>query len=146
MSRKPRGKPLRPIEELNRAVGRVRRRDLDDGSLPFIARLREAGVIDDAGWRLVLDWASEAARERPATPVTERGGVRVVSLDADPVNRDWLRIVHAWRLAGRRLPSWAALWVLRLAAARGREFLMSVEQVARQVGLEPFTRRRRTPP
>jgi hypothetical protein len=78
-------------------------------TLVFLAAARARGILDDGDWQRVLRWvddAVESLRSRPG-----RGEDGALLIDADPRNADWIRLAGAQRLAGARLPSWAALWL-----------------------------------
>jgi hypothetical protein len=88
------------------------RAKLDDGSIGFLARPRGAGVLQDAEWERSKGFRREALDFLAPSNEPEsksKGSGSVLSMDADPRNADWFRIVRANRLAGCRLPTRAAL-------------------------------------
>lgn len=93
---------------------------LDDGSIGLLARLRTAGVRSDGDWERITSFLRDALHYLAFSNKTEakpEEGKALVNIDADPHDADWICIVRAYRLAGDRLPTWAALWAL--AAADG---------------------------
>jgi len=118
---------------------------LDDGSIGFLARLRDAGVLSDEEWEQIKGFLRNALRYLARSRETEERhrGAATVSLDADPRNEDWIRIVRAKRLAGHKLPHWAALWLWRLRTDLSAAFWNDVGEVARQMGFEPVSERPR---
>ena len=63
----------------------------------------------------------------------------MINIDADPRNRDWLKIVRIYRLAGHKIPSWAAIWLEQINIRHNRAtFWRSVKKVASEIALEKF--------
>ena len=114
---------------------------LDDESIPLLARLRQRGVLQDKEWNCIQDYLRHALTflARPDRNMTKDDeGNAICCADADPRNGDWIRVVRANRLAGYRLPTWAALWLWWLRTDSSEQFWYEVGQVAREMGCRPF--------
>src|SRR5437016_1405835 len=86
----------------------------DDVSVVFLARLREQRLLDDAEWGKIKDWVVDALQFLVAGPPTafrDEHGRLTIDPNADPRNRDWLRLVEVWNRTGHVIPGWAALWL-----------------------------------
>ncbi len=100
---------LTPIQELQ-AVLKKHDHEIDEqDTIPFIARIREAGIITDGEWKLILRWLDEAMMHLKSGPPKGKSGA--LEMDADPRNADWIQIIRAQRIAGYRMPHWASLWL-----------------------------------
>jgi hypothetical protein len=98
-----------PMHELQAVLARYDHPIDEPEAIGFIAKVREKGMIDDAEWKDVLRWLDDAMTYLEEGAPED--GVGRLDLDADPRDADWTRIVRARRLAGFRLPGWAALWL-----------------------------------
>ena len=105
-----------PMQELETVLGRYDH-DIDEPeTIPFIAKVREKGIISDSEWKDVLRWLDEAMIYLKNGMPKDKGGALMI--DADPRNADWPRTVRAQRLAGYRMPLWASLWLWRIGHDR----------------------------
>ena len=78
------------------------KRELDDPSAEFLARIRAAGVLSDADWRHILGEIPKALRflSKPNLTLTQdEHGHTVLDPDADPRNANWIRLASAARKA-----------------------------------------------
>jgi len=100
---------LTPMQELKTVLAHYDHELDEPSTIPFMAKVREKCIIDDGEWRNVLQWLDEAMAHLKDESSRDDG--RALSVDADPRNADWLRIVRAQRLAGYRMPHWASLWL-----------------------------------
>lgn len=126
---------LLPMQELQAVLDRYDH-DIDEpDAIPFLARVRELGILEDREWKDLLRWLDDAMTFlKNEMSKGEKSG-RVFSPDADPRNADWLRVVRAQRLTGYRTPVWAALWLWRIGHDReGRAYWKRVGQVAKEMG------------
>lgn len=127
-------------EELQQVVDRFSVAFDQPEALEFLAELRQDGVLEDPQWQRILEWLdlvmaelNEPKREK------KEGEPAVYNLDADPRNADWIRIVRAQRVAGCRMPSWAALWLWWIGYDKEEgPFWKQVRRVARKMGFEEF--------
>lgn len=126
-----------PFDDFRRISRRFKHKLDEPLSLQLMARLRVAGVLNDEDWSQTL----ECLRNAMVSVVSERQGSdnRMINIDADPRNQDWLRIVRVYRLAGYRLPSWAAMWLAQISVRHeASAFWRSVEKFASEMPLEKF--------
>ncbi len=125
----------KPFDDF-RKISRRYKQKLDEPlSLQLIARLRMAGSLNDEDWAEILEHLNDAMRYLAADNRKSSGND--FNLDADPRNREWLRIINTSKLAGYRLPHWAALWLRRIGFTRkGKSFWRSVGKVASEMGLD----------
>jgi hypothetical protein len=109
------------------------KRELDDPSAEFLARLRGCGRLRDADWQHILGEIPSAleflAGPNPTVTRNDRGQP-ILDPDADPRNANWLRLVAAARKAQHRLPLWAAMWLWQVGHKRGASFWEVVAQIA----------------
>jgi HD domain len=122
------------------------KRELDDPSAEFLARLRGCGGLRDADWQHVLGEIPSAleflAGPNPTLTQDERGQ-SILDLDADPRNADWLRLAAAARRARHHLPFLAAMWLWQVGHERGASFWDVVARIAEQM---QFPRHELAPP
>jgi hypothetical protein len=111
---------------------------LDDDSLGFMAQLRARSIITQEEWirikqflRSALEFLSASKRAKKH----DSKGHLVIDPGADPRNADWLQMDAAQRLAGRSLPSWAALWLWQLRASNPPVFWRKVGRIAKERGI-----------
>jgi hypothetical protein len=106
-------------------------------SLTFIAEVRKAGILTDEEWKHVLRLLDSAMRIRRDEAPAETGAA--ISMDADPRNADWIRIVRAQRIARHYMPSWAAYWLWLIGGYREEaRFWERVREVAQKMGFKKF--------
>jgi hypothetical protein len=114
---------------------------LDDNSLEFLARLRANELLQDDEWERLKGFLRDALQclrsDDESEPEDEDESV--FCPDADPRNADWIRIVRANRLAGYKMPAWAALWRLRTDSSAA--FWKKVGKIAKQMGFERMEER-----
>jgi hypothetical protein len=86
------------------------KRELDDPSAGFLARLRGCGGLRDADWHHVLGEIPSAleflAAPNPTVTLDDRGP-SILGPDADPRNANLLGLVAAARKAQHHLPLWS---------------------------------------
>jgi len=131
-----------PMQELKTVLGNYDREIDEPDTIPFMAKVREKGIIGDGEWTNVLRWLDEAM-------VYLTDGMRkdtrgALHLDADPRNADWIRIVGAQRMAGYRMPYWASLWLWWIGHKREEEeYWKEVGGIAKAMGFPPLKEGRR---
>lgn len=131
--------PLSPLEQLNQVLSHYDHPLDEPETIPFIAKLRADGVLDDGDWAKILNWLDDAMRFLKLEPGPGQSGI--VNLDADPRNADWIRAVRAQRFAAHRMPGWASLWLWWLGYNReGGPFWPQVARVAEATGLPKLQR------
>lgn len=117
------------------------KRELDDPSAEFLARLRGSGGLRDADWQQVLGKIPSALRflagPNPTLTQNDRGQM-VLDPDADPRNADWIRLAAAARKAQHHLPLWAAMWLWQVGHERGAGFWEVVARIAEQMGFPRY--------
>lgn len=126
-----------PFDDFRKISRRLKHKLDEPLSLQLMARLRVAGVLNDEDWSQTL----ECFRDAIVSLVSERqrSDKSTIDIDADPRNQNWLRIVRVYRLAGYKLPSWAALWLLQISVRHNEStFWRSVKKVASEMPLEKF--------
>jgi len=69
-----------------------------------------------AKWKDVLRWLDDAMVDLKERVLKDKSGPLMIG--ADPRNADWIRIVHAQRLAGYHMPHWASLWLWWIGSDR----------------------------
>jgi len=119
---------------------------LDDNSIDFLARIRGNGLVQDDEWERLKDFLRDGLKYLRRPDKTESRGKRgeiVICPDADPRNADWIHISRANRLAGYRLPTWAALWLWWLRTDSSAAFWKDVGKIAKQMGFDRVTGRER---
>ncbi|NLE38038.1 MAG: hypothetical protein GX621_08440 [Pirellulaceae bacterium] len=117
---------------------------LDDDSIGFLAELRGNGLLQDDEWRRLKGFLRDALhyrREPEKTVDLDETGTLTICPDADPRNADWIRVVRACRLAGYRLPTWAALWLWWLRTDSSAAFWKNVGKIAEQMGFERMAKK-----
>lgn len=95
-------------------------------------------MLGDRDWKTLLGNYADALQylvARTAVAAQKDQAETAVQLDSDPRNADWLRIVRACKLAGFRLPSWAAWW---LKMDKDPRFWPRVGEIARSLGYPPW--------
>ena len=107
---------------------------LDDNSIGFLAQVRGSGLLQDDEWDQLKGFLRDALGFLAHSDKPESDGA--ICPDADPRNADWIRISRANRLAGYRLPIWAALWLWWLRTDSSTTFWKDVGKVAKQMGLD----------
>jgi len=125
----------KPFDDF-RNISRRFKHELDEPlSLQLMARLRMAGSLNDEDWAEILEHMTDAIE---FLAVENRKSSRnYINLYGDPRNREWLRIINTNKLAGYKLPHWAALWLRRIGITRkGKFFWRSVGKVASEMGFE----------
>jgi hypothetical protein len=113
-------------------IGRL----LDDDSLGFMARLRARDILTQEEWSRIKQFLRLALESLSASKTAKKydsDGHLVIDPGTDPRNADWLQLDAAQRLAGRSLPSWAALWLWQLRASDSSVFWRKVGQVASEL-------------
>lgn len=124
-----------------RAVMAPFKRELDDPSAEFLARLRGCGGLRDADWQHVLGQIPSALEFLGGPNLTltrnDRGQV-VLNPDADPRNADWIRVAAAARKGRHQLPPWAAMWLWQVGHESGDSFWGVVGRIAEQMGFERY--------
>ena len=131
------------IAELARTEKKSKRR-LDDDSIGFLAQIRGNDLLQDDEWEQLKDFLRDALEYLRRPGKTEARGKRgeiVICPDADPRNADWIRINRANRLAGYRLPTWAALWLWWLRTDSSAAFWKDVGKIAKQMEFDRITER-----
>ncbi|MDH2404211.1 hypothetical protein QCM77_30295 [Bradyrhizobium sp. SSUT18] len=111
---------------------------LDDDSLGFMAQLRARSILTQEEWSRIKQFLRSALEFLSASNRAKKhdsNGHRVIDPDADPRNADWLQLDAAQRLAGRSLPSWAALWLWQLRASDSSLFWRKVGRIAKELGI-----------
>jgi hypothetical protein len=127
----------KPFDDFRKISRRFKHKLDEPLSLQLMARLRVAGVLNDEDWSETL----ECLRNTMGSLVSERqaSDEGIINIDADPRNRNWLRIVRIYRLAGYKLPSWAAMWLAQISVHHDEStFWRSVKKVASEMALEKF--------
>jgi len=105
-------------------------------ALTYLVKVRSAGVLSDGDWDNILEWLDDAMQFLS----TESTDSSVLSIDADPRNANWLRIMGAWRLTGYRTPDWATLWLWRIGGTDEDEhFWSELGCIAADMGFEKLT-------
>jgi hypothetical protein len=130
------GEPLpSPLQELQAVLDRYDHELDEPDAIPFLARVREQGILEDREWIDLLRWLDDAMTFlKKEMSKGEKSG-RVFSPDADPRNADWLRLVRAQRLTGYRMPHWASLWLWRIGHDRARSaYWKTIGRVAKDMG------------
>ena len=123
-------------EELH-GIERQECASLDDDSVRLLAELRSHGLLNDQEWDRIKEFHRDAVvwlRDEAESVVEETDEGILINADADPRGADWIRVVRANRLAGRQLPSWAALWLWWLKTDSSRTFWRGVGKVGAQLG------------
>ncbi len=96
-----------------------------------------AGSLNDEDWAEILEDINDAIEYLASK--NRKSSRNDINLDADPRNRNWLRIVRIYRLAGYKLPSWAAMWLAQISVRHDEStFWRSVKKVASEMALEKF--------
>ena len=112
------------------------KRDLDDPSAEFLARLRAASVLNDTDWQHILGEIPSALRflaEPNPTATRDEHGHLVLDPDADPRNANWIRLAAAARKAQHHLPLWAAMWLWQVGHTRATSFWGAVGRIAEEM-------------
>jgi hypothetical protein len=126
-----------PMEELQAVLGRYDHQFDEPDTISFIAKLRQKGIIKDTEWEQMLKWLDEAMRSlKKKMPEDENRNILIIT---GIRNADWIRIVHAQRLAGYCMPSWASLWLWWIGNDReGGKWWKKVGAVAKTMKFRPF--------
>jgi hypothetical protein len=136
------GSPKGPASSYEGALADLRgvmarfKRELDDPSAEFLARIRADGVLSDANWRHILGEIPKALRflSKPKPTVTQdEHGLAVLNPDADPRNANWIRLASAARKAQHHLPLWAAMWLWQVGHSRETGFWDRVGRIAEEL-------------
>jgi hypothetical protein len=125
----------RALTDLRGVMARFKR-ELDDPSVEFLARIRAAGVLSNADWEHILGEIPKALRflSKPNPTVTQdEHGHTVINPDADPRNANWLRLASAARKAQHHLPMWAAMWLWQVGHSREPGFWDGVGRIAEEL-------------
>lgn len=112
------------------------KRDLDDPSAEFLARLRAAGVLNDTDWQHILGEIPSALQflaEPNPTATRDEQRHLVLDPDADPRNANWIRLAAAARRAQHHLPLWAAMWLWQIGHTRATSFWGVVGRIAEEM-------------
>jgi hypothetical protein len=85
----------------------------------------------------MLKWLDEAMRSlKEEMPEDENRNILIIT---GIRNADWIRIVHAQRLAGYCMPEWASLWLWWIGNDReGGNWWKKVGAVAKTMKFPPF--------
>lgn len=112
---------------------------LDDDSVSFMARLRARSILTEEEWNRVKEFLRSALKFLSTSKHNNHASEKNLVLDtgADPRNADRLQLDAAQRLAGRFLPSWAALWLWQLRASDSSAFWHKVGRIAGDLGMPP---------
>lgn len=131
-----------PMQDLQAVLANFDHEFDEPESIHFIAKVRENGILVDHEWQEVLKWldyAMTCLREKK----NEDKDVPL-RIDDDPRNADWIRIVRAQRIAGYRMPHWAALWLWWIGYDREEgTFWIQVGAVAKFMEFQPINEVRR---
>lgn len=124
------------LEDLRRVVARYQYAFDEPATIEFVAAVHEAGLLTADEWERIKGFLQEAMQSLRPEPARKKETL-VFNLDADPRNADWIKIVHASRLAGHKMPHWAALWFWWLGSHREEgPFWPAVGRVASRLGYE----------
>jgi hypothetical protein len=107
-------------------------------ALVFLASAREQGILNSDDWLRIKEWLRDADEFLRTAKTEDESGAFLI--DADPRNADWIRLVRAQRLAGVRLPSWAALWLWWIGHNRApADYWLPLGHLAAEKGYEAFS-------
>jgi len=131
-----------PMDELLAVLGRYDHKFDEPNTICLMAKAREEGLIDDGEWKDVLRWLDEAMVElKEPAPMDKIGRVMI---DYGTRNADWIRIVHAQRLAGYLMPHWASLWLWWIGSDREEgTWWKQIGAIAKAMRLPRFEEARR---
>jgi hypothetical protein len=120
-----------------RSLEQRKRGKIDDESVPFLAYLRNGGLLNDEDWLALQAYMADTIVFLRQSAQKQGGPIDV---DGDPRNANWIQLVRIFRLTKHKLPGWATLWLRRLHPNTDAAFWRNVARLADELGLPSTTK------